>query len=399
MTAPWTPSALTDWTSVLHNAAKVPKTSQRYGEAQQVIQDALANIATLNSTANAADVQQAGQLAPGALGSALAGVVGFGRGASLGLVKPPSVEGVGDVIGQAHPTATKVGDAAGTLATGIAASPLVAGLSPAMGGALLSGGMGAARGALDPMLTGDRGIDAALGGLTGIVGGAVIGKVIGKLAPAVTTVGRNIIHLLGRRAAQAGAKVGGDELVATAETTLRNYLGSQNVPAEQIEAAVVRSRPLWQKQVAVPLAASTKPVPVSLEAPSAPVRAATQLERRSGTSMESPTFQRRATDLGQRQRPVPAVEASGVGNPPVNPAGAQAYVDETLKRMTPEGRAAQAAAAPRLASTADKLRAVEAHLGRPLSEQERDIMLERILGKKGSRPGHPVWFGSGSPTE
>src|SRR5512135_1249922 len=86
------PSTLTDWITVLHNAAQVPQDSPRYTEAQQVMQNALINVQSLGQEASQQDILQAGQLAPGKLGSALAGVVGFGRGASLGLVKPPTVD-------------------------------------------------------------------------------------------------------------------------------------------------------------------------------------------------------------------------------------------------------------------------------------------------------------------
>src|SRR5512135_2643314 len=105
-----------EWTTVLHNAVQVRPDNPRYAEAQQYVQDAIQNIGSLNQQASAADIKAAGQLAPGALGSALAGIVGFGRGASLGLVKPPTVDIGGqatDVIGLAHPTATTVGDIAG----------------------------------------------------------------------------------------------------------------------------------------------------------------------------------------------------------------------------------------------------------------------------------------------
>src|SRR5512146_2563480 len=188
-TQPWTPSTLTDWTQVLHNAAQVPQTSPRYAEARSVVSDALFNIDLLNQTASQRDVKRVGEILPPELALALkpvtgvdpnallAGAVGFGRGVSLGIVKPPPE------IAAAHPTASIVGDILGAGTVTALASPLVAGLSPMAGGAILSGSYGATRGAIDPMLTGDRKIDAALGGLTGVIGGAIAGKVTDKLAP------------------------------------------------------------------------------------------------------------------------------------------------------------------------------------------------------------------------
>lgn len=66
----------------------------------------------------------------------------------------------------------------------------------------------------------------------------------------------------------------------------------------------------------------------------------TQLERRSNANMESPTYQRRATDAGRTPPAVPTAEPTGVGNGPVNPDVAKAYREEALRRMTPEARAA-----------------------------------------------------------
>ncbi len=384
MTTPWQPSTLTDWTTVLHHAAQVPQSSPRYGEAQQIVQDALVNIGQLNQTSNASDVLAAGQLAPGMLGSALAGVVGFGRGASLGLVKPPSVEGVGDVIGQAHPTATTIGDIAGGATTMAAASPLVAGLSPVMGGAMLAGGYGAARGAIDPALTGDRKLDALLGGLTGIVGGAVMGKIGSKLVPAVTTVGRNVLQLF---ASRVGGKVGGEEIVNATETALRQYLTAKGVPADRIEAAVARSRPLWQKMAPQPaLAASSRAAPVA--EPKLPM-GTTSVEQIAPQGLEVRGV--RATPAMSPQAPTLG-DMTGMSNlqfsraPTEVPAPASA--PSSGGAITKSGR-----------NVADILREGEWVMGRPLSAEEKDAVLQRLFGKRTSHPGHPYWLGPGAPTE
>lgn len=357
------PSTLTDWITVLHNAAQVPQDSPRYTEAQQVMQNALINVQSLGQEASQQDILQAGQLAPGKLGSALAGVVGFGRGASLGLVKPPTVDIGGqatDVIGLAHPTATTVGDIAGGAALATVAAPLVAGLSPTAAGATLFGGLGAARGAIDPALTGDRKIDAALGGLTGLVGGAIVGKIGGKLAPAVTQVGRNIMKLIGARAEQAGTQAVGKELVDATEATLRRFLEAKGVPADQIEQTIARSRPLWEGAAPKPaLSAQARPV-APAEPRVAPAPAA--------TPTTAPTPVTPISIAPRAAAEVPAPSATGA--------------------VTKSGR-----------NVADILREGEQVMGRPLSAAEKDAVLQRLFGARTSHPSHPIWFGPGAPTE
>src|SRR5512146_2980778 len=396
-TQPWAPSTLTDWTQVLHNAARVPQDSPRYAEARQVVQDALSNIDLLNQTASQRDVKRVGEILPPelALGlkpvpgvdpnALLAGTVAFGRGASAGIVKPPPE------IAAAHPTASIAGDIAGAGAVTALASPLVAGLSPMAGGAILGGSYGATRGAIDPMLTGDRKIDAALGGLTGLVTGAVGGKITGKLAPAVTQVGRNILKLLGARAAQTGAKVTGEELAQTNEAILRRYLEGKGMHPEQIEAAIVRSRPLWASEAAKAapqpaLAAQARPAPPP--EPKLPPGKVAPLAGTEGRGFEV---------TGERATPaIPASaptigEMSGVANLQLVPrAAAEVPAPKPLATgaTTRSGR-----------SVADILREGEKVMGRPLSAAERDAVLQRLFGARSAHPGHPLWFGPGAPTE
>jgi hypothetical protein len=382
---------------VLHNAARVPKDSPRYGEAQQVVQDALINIGQLNATANQGDVQQAGQLLSGPLAGiaqtvpglnllppaaqeqALAGAVGFGRGASAGAVKPPSVPGVENPIGQAHPAATAVGDVLGAGTAMAAAAPLVAGLSPAMGGAVLGGGYGAARGAIDPALTGDRAIDATLGGLTGIVGGAVAGKVIGKLAPAVATVGRNIMALISRKAAASGTQAVGSELVDLTEATLRKFLTAKGVPADQIESTIANSRPLWTKMAPQPpLAADFRATPMAAPRPE---RVAPLPE----------TGGRGFAVTGTRATPTVPTQATL--------ADMTGMSNLQFERAPADVAAPRPVAAKSGRNVADIMREGEKVMGRPLTDAERHAVLERLFGRFNPKPGHPIWFGEGSPTE
>lgn len=373
------PQSLKDWITVLHNASQVPQGSQRYDEAQQVAQDAMAQISHLNQTASEADVKEAGQLLPGVAGSIAAGAVGFGRGASLGLVKPPSVPGVGDVISQAHPTATTVGDIAGGTTLAGVASPLVAGMSPVLGGAVLAGGYGAARGAIDPQLTGDRLVDSAIGGLGGAVLGAVGGKVSQKIiAPILGNIGRVGNNLMRVFAARGVPQEAAEQQT---EQLLRGWFAKQGITdAETVDRAVARWRTssLKYKPKVPALAAGHEPAP------------------RPDLQMETPSYQRTAARLGTKPPPVPTATPEGVGNPPPNPALAQQYVKEANARIE---AAARPDANPQINPGA-RIREMEASIGRKLTDEERERVLTRLLGPlaPGGRPGHPYWRGPGTFT-
>ena len=147
------------------------------------------------------------------------------------------------------------------------------------------------------------------------------------------------------------------------------------------------------------LAASSRAAPV--REPAVPE---TLLERRSAQQMESPTFLRRATDVGRTPPAVPTTTPSGVGNPPVNPALAEQYVREANARIAgaaaPEATAGSGGAVTKSGrNVADILREGERVMGRPLSAEEKDAVLQRLFGKRTSHPGHPYWLGPGAPTE
>lgn len=376
---------LQEWRTVLHNAAQVPEGHPRYQEAQQFKDQALDNINSLMQQGNAADQQQVGQLMsspglaalaqtipglqllpPAAQEQALAGTVGFGRGASLGLVSPnsplggffqPGVHQGDNPIGEAHPKASAIGDVLGTGAIAALATPLTAGLSPWLAGATIGGVTGAARGFNDPALTGDRKIDAALGGLAGVLVGPVVGKASSLAANAISTVGRNIARVFAQRAitaaAQSGTKLTGAEAVDATEAVLRQFLATKNVPASEIDAAIARSRPLWEKSVPRPaLAANVSPI-VPKPAP----------------------------------EPIPGTEGRGFSvsgtraTPTVQPN------QPTLAQMTGMANLQQPV------NAASVMRSNAQAVGRELSQEEKDMVLQRILKQRGMLPKR----GSGEP--
>ena len=266
---------LHEWLTILHRAASTQTSDPRYPQAAGAIDQAKQAISDLMTKANRADIKEAGSTAaglqalmagvPGGAAVGLlpenvqnaigAGVVGFGRGASAGAVQPPSVPIAGqatNVIGEANPTASTIGDIAGTAATSALLAQLTGGLGPAASGAFVGGTYGGARGALQSP-TGDRVVD----GITGALGGALIGAALGYGGSKVANVGRvvtgNVRSAGIRLAAYFGAKgLPPAEAASTAEATLRTYLKSMPDGArptdEAIEDAISRSKPLWSKQ-------------------------------------------------------------------------------------------------------------------------------------------------------
>lgn len=204
-----TPSATTEpvrdrkyWTSVLHNAAKVPQDHPRYGEARQVIGMALESIGAEADRAADADIKA---LTPGKLGSA---VVAFGHGASLGLAGEKEYL---DLARQAHPILTTVADVTGagatTALTAAGAAPILAGLSHAAKLGLAGGGTTAARGAIEPIFGLSRAESALITGAGGVILGSAVGKIVSKLLPIASTVARNVdLRLLGGRFAKKEAQ-------------------------------------------------------------------------------------------------------------------------------------------------------------------------------------------------
>src|SRR2546430_15964015 len=95
---------LPEWIKIYNTGAAVPRSHPRYAEVRSIMDQAMAQIQSMHQQQNAADAAAA---APGPLGSA---AVGFGHGASFGLVGDP------DYLAQArkyNPWATGIGDAAG----------------------------------------------------------------------------------------------------------------------------------------------------------------------------------------------------------------------------------------------------------------------------------------------
>lgn len=210
------------WTNVIHNAAKVTPDNPRYGEARQVAQIAIQGLQDLADTAGEKDIKA---ISPGKLGTA---AVAFGHGASLGLAGDPTYLALAR---QANPKTAFVSDVAGSAALAGIASPAVAELSPVTQGIILGGGLGAARGAIEPIPGFSRGESAALTGAGGAVTGAVISKFASKFVPTVRTIWTNIARMLGPKAAPA-------EVAQVAEGAIRARLTALKVRPDIIEQAI-----------------------------------------------------------------------------------------------------------------------------------------------------------------
>jgi len=363
---------LKEWTAVLHNAAALPVGHPRYAEAQQYRDMALENINTLMQQGNTADRLAAGQLAPGVGGDVAAGVVGFGRGATLGLVKPSKE--VRDVIQEAHPISSVIGDVVGTAVPVAAGTALTAGLSPWLAGAAVAGGTGAARGAIDPFLTGDRKMDALIMGVGGAVVGPIVGKGVSLASDVVQTITRNgskVARIFAQRfaqqAAQTGAKLTGREAVDATEALWRSRLIQLGYKPEDVDRVIAAGRPLWEKSVPRPaLAANAQPAPLPKPRPPVP-GAPTSLSIPRG---EAPRSGQLTPTPGTEGR---GFEAMGTRAMPAIPSS-----QPTLGEMSGVANLQ----VPRNAG--QMVRAAADQAGRPLSDEERDLILQRVLAQ---RPG------------
>src|SRR5690242_2755594 len=199
------PHDLNYWTTVLHNAAQVPVGHPRYDDARAVIQMALEQFQQSADVAHDKDIKD---ISPGKLGTAL---VSFGHGASLGLAGDPTYL---QLAKAANPKTAFAADLAGTAAVTAIGSPLVAGLSPAIGGAVLGGTALGIRGAVEPIAGLSRAESALAMGTTGVITGAMAGKIASKLVPMARTIAGNFARVFGTTMAPA-------DLQAISETSIR----------------------------------------------------------------------------------------------------------------------------------------------------------------------------------
>lgn len=365
------------WRQILHNASlKAASDPTNADTHRAMVQRALINLSTLNQQQNAADMTHAGQdLAGGvralaatnpvseavvsllpdrALTPLGAGVVGFGQGASLGAVQPPVVGGQSP-IKMAHGTAVNVGDVAGSTALGALASPLAAG-APVVGGMMLGAGLGSARGGIgtavakakgetNPGVTGDPETDAVLGGLGGLIAGGVAGKLGPPIARGVGTVGKNLVALFVKKAADEGTQLGAESAVDAAEATVRRYLAKNNYPPELIDKIVAQSRPLWAK----------------------------------GVQPQEGTF----NTVGQPGAPTSAARLGGIEKPPPDPLETPTYLRRGTTVSQSGGTTHTTAESVDIPQA---LRRVAANMGRALTPQERDIVVATALEGRNPAP-------------
>ena len=418
--------------TLMRNAAAAYKnpTHPLRAAAPDMMHAAADRIAVLNQAGKQADIQEAGQLAPpgqnlnvpilGAsvpfpVGPTAAGIVGFGRGASAGLVKPPTAtidNQQVNPIEEAHPTAMTIGDAAGAAALQTIASPLAANLSAAKAGALIMGGYGAARGAADPMLTHDPVVDSVLGGLGGALFGGIGGRILGGAAPAamkgrgllgdMRVVGGNVRNAALRLTSYFGSRgMAPDEAAAAAETQLRAYMAKKGVSPENIENMVkAAQRGGWGRAVPV------RPLAAGHDAP--PIPRAVQDELAKPAQLSIP----RGEDL-RAQQPLTPAEAALAKTPPPEQSYAAAHPPPSEPVVPPGTHPADIERIRRgTMSVADLraqqqqptnpgsiLRSLEAKKGSPLTDEERDRVLQNLFGKmRSGTPEHPYWRGPGSPT-
>lgn len=326
------------WTRVIHNAAQVSPDDPRYPASRAVAQQALQN---LRGGADAAAEKDIQDISPGVLGTS---AVKFGHGASAGLAPylategaataqsfptargGPPVAGFGgtgyqiappapsqenllyqQLAAQANPKAALISDVIGSGALATVASPLVAGTSPAAGGALLGGSLAGIRGAIEPIPGLTRGESAALSGTIGTVTGAVLGKFVGKLTPLIRTVVSNVKRLIGPGVAQADAD-------AITEAAVRSKLAQYNLAPDVLERAIQSWKNSGELSVRAPTAVrpgetltpTARPAPDPLAAPAftrgAQPMTIEQVQSRAGILSRVGQVEREAINARMAQR-------------------------------------------------------------------------------------------------
>lgn len=330
---PYAQWGIRDWITVLHNASTVPPDDPRYGGARQVMAESLVRMNGINDASTASDAEK---LKPGALPAFL---VAFGNGASLGATSRFN-EGTSMYLQNAPRGAKIAGNIAGMLTLGGIASPLVAGLSPAAGGVVLGGGMGAAGGAINTQ--GNPLVGAAIGGLTGAALGGVGGKIADKIAPIASQVGRNFMRVFSRSMPKAAA-------TDATETAIRAWFQRQGVTdAETVERGIAA----WRKTGTV----GSRAAPAARASASAPAA--------SGADLETPAYTRGQRSLSDVESANVAKRTSAVDarNAAYNQARASGRVP-----MEPEP----------VPSASDQIREIEFRTGRALSQSEKDAVLSR----------------------
>src|SRR6266550_4870644 len=194
MNDPYTPE---QWHQILTNAHAALVANPRNERARAALKAAVQAVASQNVEVAKQEQAAAQGPEPSTAGSA---VTGYGEGATLGLASRlgnllpgPSNTAYLAAARSAHPIATFGGDLAGgaSLATLLAKSPALAGVSPAAQGVIGGGLMGAGRGAVEAP-PGERIAGGVVGGILGAGTGYVAGKVVGKIAPAVSTILKNL---------------------------------------------------------------------------------------------------------------------------------------------------------------------------------------------------------------
>lgn len=261
----------------IQNAASVQAADPRYEEARHVYQDAMDE---LQLRYQSASDQERADAAPGKLASA---VVGFGHGASLGIAGDPEYIAMAR---DAHPGFAMGGDVLGAAATTavLGANPLFAGLTKAQAGLMAGTATGATRGAVTPEFSGNRAIDATIGGVASLVGGWAVGKALDKAAPVFGTILNNFRNLFGK-----------SPRVAT--SALKDALIKAGVAPEDVDRIVMA-------EAARSIEAATPPPPVTppKTAGSTPLGgrpgSAPPMDAATQAQLEVPTFMRRPPSDG-----------------------------------------------------------------------------------------------------
>jgi hypothetical protein len=235
---PYTPA---QWRVILKNAHTALALDPTNERARSALKAAVAAVTAENQVTKAQEATAAQQPEPGTAGSA---IVGAGEGATLGLASKlgnllpgPSNTAYLSAARSAHPIAAFGGDLAGSaaLATLLAKTPALAGVSPAAQGIIGGGLLGAGRGAVEAP-SGERMAGGLIGGIVGAGTGYVAGKVVGKIAPVVSKIVKN---LRAAPAALGAAAEGTPEEIAVAAklgipvASVRGRLGPTAVQASR----------------------------------------------------------------------------------------------------------------------------------------------------------------------
>jgi len=423
--------SITDWTQMLHNAAQVQPDHPRYAESRALIQEALKRIDAHQQQLNAGDVQGA------RLDPRTSFAMNAAQGMSMGLGSL-----VGDALSGNNETSNFLSQARGENPKASIAGNVGGAAAPSIILAAMGVPSGIAMGAPAGLQAGIEAKSPTVGAITGgatAIAGPLLGKAL-RLTGIPQLLGRGVGALAAKfasGAAETGARIADEELIGNMSAgALRRQLAKQGLTPDQVE------RQIAQAHMSLVAQRAAQPIGGPLEdiAQAQADFAAGKLDKAGlDAAMEQAGKQTgmtgavKADATAAPAKQVPGTmgpiagtagrgfEVTGVrATPPVPETPTITEIQDRLAGLGkgktlpyyPRGGKAEQALAPNPATSttpepgafSDQLTKVHqtlldlrGRLGRPLTPDERELVLGQLLGTGGPMRAMANTFGSVAP--